>query len=146
MKTVFYQIFYRGFELLCVFATILVYYVCINKFLKHEDISIVDFRWFHGEYSKDHKDIYPTISICFYGISTVFLDEKLKQINPLLNAAMYSNFLNGIDWSGEMSMIDFDEVTLDIGDYLEQIRLTTTDVQDNELYAWKKTQLLLSKR
>lgn len=146
MKTLFCQIFYRGFEILCICATLFVYYLCIDKFLKNEDVSIVDFRWFHNEYSTHHKDIYPTISICFYGIPTVFLDEKLKQIDPKFDAVMYSNFLNGNEWNEEMLKIDFDEVTLDIVDYLEQIRLMGTDEQDDELYAWKKTPLLMSTR
>jgi len=139
IKTMFYEIFLKGFQFSCIGFTIYVYCLCIQKYLKQEDNSIVDFQWYH----EHEKDIYPTISICFYGIPVVFSNEKLKQINNNFDANLYSMFLHGKYWDEEMIKVNYDDVTLNFLNHLESIRVVGTDgIQDK----WAKNQLLLLNR
>ena len=123
MNMMCYQTFRRGFQILCVGFMMLVFYMCLGRYNKNEDTSNVDYQWYH----QDEKDIYPTISICFYGVPFVFSDEKLKKINTNFNADLYSKFLQGKYWDEEMLKVNYDSVSLEFLDHIEMIRIARND-------------------
>ena len=93
-KTMFYQIFLKGFQLFVIVFMIYIFYQCICRYCEQADNSTVDYQWYH----QHEKDIYPTISACFSGSSVVFSEEKIKLLDSSLNAKLYSQFLEGKYW------------------------------------------------
>ena len=134
IKSMIYKIFLRGFQFLCVGFTIFVYYLCIKRYTSQKDSSTVDYQWYHQE----EKDIYPTISTCFYGTHVVFSTEKLKKVNRNFDADLYSKFLQGQYWNDEMAKIMYDEVSLEILDYVDQLSIIQTD---GTIRNWSRNQM-----
>ena len=54
------------------------------------------------------------ISFCFFGPYEV---EKLKSVGENITESKYIKFLQGRLWQEEMIDIDYDDVTIDIGDW-----------------------------
>ena len=105
------QIAILFFQVLCTCAAIVLGMVCILEFRKDEDLTEVSFKRFH----EDEESIYPEISIC---ISDAYLEDRLKSIGDGINAITYEKFLEGELWDERMSVIDYNNVTKNIKDYL----------------------------
>ena len=98
------------FNFVCVTVTLtMVGYWCYEYF-KDNDLSLVDYTKFGNV-----QDAYPVMSMCF---DSPFVDEKLKQIHPDLNRSHYLKFLKGEIYDAELRNIDYDNVTLNILDYI----------------------------
>ena len=111
----------RFTQALCVLTTIVLSCLCFHKFFLDEDLAQVNFQTFN-----DNKHaIYPTITLCFMG-PYIFVERKFKGLGEGINGRNYSNFLQGLTWDDEMREIDFDNVTLNIEDYLEGVIISSS--------------------
>ena len=107
------QFFYGIFRIICILAALRLTIKGVSKYLKNEDLAQVDYRKFH----ESPKDMYPTITICLHGL-LIFSSSKLSSIGVGINETTYSMFLMGKHWDERMVRIDYDNVTIDIDDYI----------------------------
>ena len=113
-----FHVFVQG---LCVLVAIALACVCLHKYLLDDDLAEINFQNFN-----DKEDaIYPSITLCFMG-PNIFIDSKLKKYGSWIDQTNYSNFLQGVTWDDTMRDIDFDDVTIDIEDYLEGVIISST--------------------
>ena len=102
------------FSSLCTFTTIGMVSYWGYKFCLNEDSSVVTFR----EFYEMEEDIHPTISMC---LKNPFLKEHLIEYG--VNEASYLDFLKGKNFSKEMLDVDFNNVSIDISDYIKDYRI-----------------------
>ena len=116
------------FHLLCVVSTLVLLWMCAWRYIENDSTSLVDFRIFQHQ----EKDIYPSFSLCFRG-GGIFDKDNLntKEIEN------YKQFLKGEIWDDEMLNIDYDEVTLNLVDYVEQVALQKNYGSPN-YYEWNQ--------
>ena len=82
-------------------------------FLQNDDLTRVEYH----VYNHNKNDIHPSISLCF--ARDIFLESRFDDLGKDINSSVYQEFLKGnIKWNSTMSEIHFDDVTLDIADYL----------------------------
>ena len=115
------------------------WHLCIHRYNQQKDNSIVDYQWYHEQ----EKDIYPTISICLYGVPIVFSSARLETIDRRFNANLYSQFLQGKYWNDAMIKVDYDDVTINFLDYLSDIKIVLTDGEELQ---WTRNTLLTLQR
>ena len=84
---------------------------CIYEYSLDKDLTLIEFKKFQ---TKD-EDIYPSTSFCFFGPYEV---EKLKSVGENITESKYIKFLQGRLWQEEMIHIGYDDVTIDIDDYI----------------------------
>ena len=109
MKPTCLKIFESGCMIICIIATICFTTYCLQQYFLNEDTSLVHFR-------KDHKrlvDIYPAVSLCFsnYLSPSVFNNDLGKMMD-------YKRFLIGIKSDDEYAKLDYDNITMDLNDYV----------------------------
>ena len=121
----------KVFQILCLVATGWLIYIDSLKFFKNEDRSLVEYRTFHDT----KKDIYPSISICFYGPG-IYDCKKLNETYGVEHAEEYMKFLKGDVWEDRMVGVKYDEVTLDVEDRIESI--VVWGMHFKVLYGWAK--------
>ena len=80
------------------------------EYYLNEDLCLVDFKNFH---EKEHE-VFPTLSICF---RDPFLEHQLTE-NYGVNASTYLKFLEGNYFHSDMLRIDYEDVTLELSDYM----------------------------
>ena len=97
------------FKFICSLLAIVLVVDVFYKFSKNEDISLLKYT----SYLKTENDYYPVISFCF---KNPFLTEKLEKYGA--DEATYLHFLEGKNISDEMLEIEYDQVTIDVNDYL----------------------------
>ena len=105
-----YKITYYFFHLICTSATIFFVSFCLYKYSLNKDLSQVTFQEFH----KTKENIYPSMTLCF---ANIFYEENLKEYG-IQSIDDYTNYLNGEFWSDSMVDVDYDNVTINISDYL----------------------------
>ena len=127
----------KSFQILCLVATSYLFIHDGLKYLKDEDSSLVEYRMFHDS----KRDIYPSISICFYGLG-VYDRKRLKETYEIEDAVEYMKFLNGDVWNATMVGVKYDDVTIDMKDYIESIIVMGMDwnpfdvFYNGYLYKW----------
>ena len=104
----------------CVVVAIALACTCVYKYLLDDDLAEINFQTFNDQ---EHA-IYPSITLCFMG-PDIFLKSKLNRFGKSISQSKYSNFLQGLIWDETMHDIDFDEVTIDIKDYLEGVIISS---------------------
>ena len=107
------------FQTFCFLATLTMSIYCFCKYFRDEDVSMITYKHFH--HSKN--GIYPSFSICFYN---PFNEEKLRKYG--VNISTYSEYLQGMYWDPKMEHIDYEEVTLQIEDYLCDVTMDPHDL------------------
>ena len=103
------------FRALCIIATTCMVIYWFVTFLKNEDVSKIEIKYF-----KDDKDIkQPEFSMCF---QDPFIDHRFKEVNSSLSKEGYHNYLIG-NFSDNLiySGFKWDNVTIDIFDYIKHI-------------------------
>jgi hypothetical protein len=88
--------------------------------MKDEDVSLVNYKRYHS----DENSIYPSLTLCF---NNPFINEKLKSFGDGVNITTYSKFLKGLYWDERMNQIDYDNVTLDIENYIVEARVVVAN-------------------
>ena len=123
----------KFFHILCLVATGYLFRHESLKYFRNEDSSLVDYRTFH----ETERDIYPSISICFYGMG-IYKSQKLNETYGIEDATEYVKFLMGDIWNDDMLEIKFDDVTFDIEDRVNEISVMGADGIQDYLYKWVK--------
>jgi hypothetical protein len=114
MKSIKQQIFMYFFSLICISTTLFMCIYWFYEFSLNEDLTVVSYR----EYHQTDDDVFPTISLCF---KNPFVKERLSEYG--VNESTYFAFLQGKYFSNEMLDIDYNNVTIDIIDYLKGYRI-----------------------
>ena len=96
---------------LCGIATIGFIIYCVYQYILDEDVSRIEFQQFNSE--EDH--IYPAITMCF---PKPLLEDKLAPYGEGINTSSYSSFLKGELWDERMANINYDDVSMNIEEYL----------------------------
>ena len=97
----------------------------VNQFVKDEDVSLISFKTFHNE----SDNLYPTTTLCFYN---PFLQNQLEKYGPGINITSYSQFLQGRVSDDRMKYIPYDNVTVQMQDYL----VAMSAKLENNSYFW----------
>ena len=115
-----YRMFHILVQTICVVVAIGLACLCVHKYCLDDDLAEINFQTFNDQ---EHA-IYPSITLCFMG-PDIFLKNKLKRFGTSISQSKYSNFLQGVVWDDTMRDIDFDEVTINIKDYLEGVIISS---------------------
>ena len=127
------------FHLICVVVTFSMLMYCTLKFTWDESTSIVDFQVYHNR----EVDIYPSISFCFTMDSPeekwynsnlkLYKEAEMKDkfnIDDIEKQKDYVRFLLGEDSNADSGIgiaefiaVDYDEVTIDLKDYLKTVKV-----------------------
>ena len=105
------RVFKYIFHALCGFATVGFTVYCVHQYTLDEDVARIEFE----EFNSGKDKIYPTITMCF---PSPLLEHKLEKYGDGINVSSYSNFLVGDFWDNRMANIDYDDVSINIEDYL----------------------------
>ena len=122
----------RGFQFLCIVGALGFTAMVIHQYLLNKDNSSVYFKTFHT----DETSLYPSISLC--------LDNIFKEGE---NNDDYVKFLSGCEdadedectWNASYADIDYDEVTINLMDYVIGEHTEFTD-KSNHQYVYNKVQ------
>ena len=101
----------RFFQLLCNMLAFSLTCWCFHKYWQDKDVSHVNYRRFHD----GDDSLYPSVTLCF---NNPFLGERLREIGDGINITTYVEFLEGKRWDERMAGIDYDNVTVELEDYL----------------------------
>ena len=118
------------FNITCILATIGTTGWSIYIFVQNSDVCLVDYI----PYNQDANSIYPSISIV---IGNPFIKENLKIHGENITPTVYSQFLEGEYWDDRMMNISYDNVTVDINDYLLSYELVYGDSRTKFIYEKK---------
>ena len=91
----------------------------IHEYLEDKDVSRIRFYRFN----QDKDGVAPSISLCF---NNMFVVEQLRKFVDVIDSVSYRSFLQGKATDDKMTKIDYDNVTLDINDYLYRIKFVTS--------------------
>ena len=108
------QICLYVFGIICLGTTLSMCGYWCYKFYLNEDSTVVSYRRF---YDTD-DDIFPTISFC---LQNPFLEASLAKHG--VNKSSYLQFLQGKYYSEEMLDISYDNVTVDISNFIKGYRI-----------------------
>ena len=108
------QIFYYTFVLFCSLATISMCVYWAHRFSLNEDLSVVKYRKFYER----ENEINPTVSLC---LENPFTNQGLVQYGT--NESLYLQFLKGEYFSRDMIKVDYQNVTIDMADYIKGYRM-----------------------
>ena len=113
------------FKVICCIVTTSMVVFWIMQFQKDEDVSFIEYH----DYNTSNDLIYPDISIC---ADIIYNYEEVEKINSTknLNVSLedYHNYLiHSNDYKEEYSEISFDDVTIDLLDYVKTIRFRMRD-------------------
>ena len=100
-----------SYKLICLIATTGSVVWCVYNFALNEDVSSVRFRVFQSK----PEYIYPSITLC---VVNPFLGERLKEYGKDINPGLYQDFLKGSYWENRMKLVDYDNVTFDLNNYI----------------------------
>ena len=115
-----------GYKFICILLAIVLVVDVFYKFSKNEDISLLKYT----SYLKTESDYYPVISFCF---KNPFLTEKLEKYGA--HEATYLHFLEGKNVSAELLEIEYDQVTIDVKDYLVEYWISWANGTDESFPA-----------
>ena len=114
MGSIKQRMFMYSFSLICISTTLFMCIYWFYEFSLNEDLTVVSYR----EYQQTVDDFFPTISLCF---KNPFLKERLSEYG--VNESTYFAFLKGQYFSNDMMDINYNNVTIDILDYLKGYRI-----------------------
>ena len=87
-------------------------------------------------YHQSEKDIYPSLSLCFQGMG-IYDADKLNKIYGIKETREYIQFMQGRVWKEDLLDVTYDDVTIDLKDYIENISLTVNSYFTDPVYTWK---------
>ena len=96
---------------ICLIATAGMIIYWITKYLKDEDISVVEYNLVKNM----ETAFQPEFTICF---ENPFIEEKLSDINSNISSQKYVQYLNGeIPGDATYKGIDYDNVTIKLSNF-----------------------------
>ena len=90
--------------LLLVTVGLLMY--CTIRYIENKSTTSTAYKLYH----KTEKDLYPSITLCFSGLS-IYDSDKLKQIYGINEVIEYQQYLSGERFNETMVDVDYDDVT-----------------------------------
>jgi len=95
---------------------------CFQVDIRNEKVCLVSFKRFN-----DNSDqVYPTITLC---ISNPIMKGKLETLsNGLYNTSSFTKLLQNNYMSGSISEIRYDDVSVDINEYLVNYKVLFSDI------------------
>ena len=107
--------FKLAFKILCLFVTAVMIVYWIAKYLKDEDISVVEFKLVKNMETVFH----PEFTICF---KNPFIESKFKDISSEISSQKYLQYLKGeIPGGAVYKNIDYDNVTLQLFEHFNNL-------------------------
>ena len=105
------------FKVTCLIVTAAMIVYWIDKYLKDEDLSVVEYRLV-----KDLEPAFhPEFTICF---DTPLIEEKLNQISSNITAQKYLQYLKGtIPGDAKYRSIEYDNVTVKLSEHVSYFNL-----------------------
>ena len=100
------------FKFSCIISTLVLLSMCAWRYVQNYSTSLIDFR----TYLEREEDIYPSFSFCFRE-DAIYNREKINASG----IEKYRGFLEGKMWDEEMRKIDYDEITMDLKDYVKSV-------------------------
>ena len=77
------------------------------------------------------NDIYPSLTLCW---DMAIDEEKLQMYGNNLNSSAYTMFLRGLVWDEQMLNVDYDDVMINLNDYILRYGYKTASRRDIRLY------------
>ena len=127
------------FRFACVLLTGALFMYCSWKYIQNHSTSLVEFQNYH----EHDKDIYPSLTLCFVAFpnSVSFYDKyKLYKYYNIDNVTEYISFLKGDAWNDNMMKVNYDKVTIDLEEYIQQIDLRNSSgdpYHSPTLFTWQ---------
>ena len=119
-------IFKYLFTALCIiFASSMVVYWLYKFIIEDKDVGVVDYVPIKDEDSWDIP--LPVASLC---VVNPFLEAKMFELKLLQSGESYVDFLRGIFFDEKFNQVNYNNVTMNIGDYLEYVFLRTRNGTD----------------
>ena len=120
------------FRFLCLAVTGCLILFCAWKYVENKSTSLVDFKRFH----MTEKDIYPSISLCFDGM---YDQTTLRDKYGIDNVEEYIKFLKGEVWHDFMLGVNYDKVTMNLNDFVQEITLHSGEAFTEPFYTFERT-------
>ena len=124
-----------SFRFICLLLTGGLFVYCSWKFIQNESTSLVDFQTYHNT----EEDIYPSITLCLSQddeSNAIYIPERLRNEYHIGNATKYALFLRGEYWDTNFTKVDYDEVTINLRDYVKTISIRANNTQSESVYTW----------
>ena len=115
---------YKVFYCICWSLALTMTLLATLKYIRNEDVIEISYRKFDTNKADAQ---YPSMSLCFVDAykQSSFNDNSNDDENTI-NASSYSAFINGDIWDEKMLEIDYDEVTINLKEYLISTCMITT--------------------
>ena len=107
--------FSKSYENICLAITVMLVGYSIFVYVQNRDISRIQYEQYHSTI----KDIYPSISLCFGDV----LDLRKLEAHGA-NKTSYWKFLQGEDSDKKLFDINFDDVSINLTEFLLGIEMT----------------------
>ena len=108
------------FYFLCTLFAFVMTMWATSEYLKNEDVIEISYRSFNS-YVENGQ--YPEMSLCF---ANPYDDSKFPNDGKFFNSSIYHDFLHGKRWDEDLIELNYDNVTIDLQDYLIDTCLMTT--------------------
>ena len=99
------------YQFFCIAATLALAVYGISVFLQDKDVSVLEYKI----YNSKPQYLYPSFSLYF---RKPFIESKLQKYGKDINSTTYSAFLRGEHMDERMLNISYDEVTIDINEFV----------------------------
>ena len=124
------------FRIICLAATGALFLRGYWKYLEDRSSTQIEYKTFHDT----KRDIYPTITFCirnseFKNQTGLYDRQKLNEKYEIKDPLEYRDFLRGYIWKDKFAGVNYDDVTLDIKDRVEEVTVISDTWQ--VLYSWK---------
>ena len=107
-----FKILFKG---LCIIATLCFVVFWLVTFLKNEDVSKIEIKYFE----KDGDIELPEFTVCF---ANPFIDDRFKDVNSNLSREGYLSYISGKSSNVALyNYFNYDNVTINFPDYIDSI-------------------------
>ena len=131
MASICWKIFTTILHLVCIFAATFCAFGCYSKY--SEDLNSFDINF--RKFNKNNNSIYPSVSICF---TMPFINDRLNVHANEATAKNYSDFLVGSSYSEKLATIDYQNVSLQLKDFLVIAVVNDKSPSDAPNRGWTK--------
>ena len=116
---------FKLFRIICLVATGALFLRGCTKYSNDNSSTQIEYRAFNVS----KTDIYPTITLCIgnnnpeiyqFGLYDL---NKLNETYKIHDPREYIDFLSGYIWRDKFAEVDYDDVTLDINDRVEYVKV-----------------------
>ena len=104
--------FHTFFHVICWGATLTVICYWIFIYSLNQDVGIIDYKHYYDQ----PTDVFPVLSIC---LRNPFSATEFRNKHQDLNETMYLSFLQGKYFSAGYMQIDYNDIRLNMSDYIE---------------------------